>query len=72
MYPFPLASEILTEPLQLDAGDLVVSRKPGLGVEVDESVVERYPWIPGPWSEFRTDSPPETRAVTADHSLKWL
>jgi L-alanine-DL-glutamate epimerase-like enolase superfamily enzyme len=71
MYPFPLASEILKEPLQLDAGDLVVPRKPGLGVEVDESVVERYPWIPGPWSYFRTDSPPENRAVTADHSVKW-
>jgi L-alanine-DL-glutamate epimerase-like enolase superfamily enzyme len=71
MYPFPLAAEILKEPLQLDAGDLIVSRKPGLGVEVDESVVDRFPWIPGPWSRFRTDSPPETRAVTADHSLKW-
>jgi L-alanine-DL-glutamate epimerase-like enolase superfamily enzyme len=72
MYPFPLATEILKEPLQIDAGDLVVSLKPGLGVEVDESVVERYPWIPGPWSHFRTDSPPQTRAVTADHSLKWI
>lgn len=72
MYPFPLAAEILKTPLQLDAGDLIVPRTPGLGVEVDESVVERYPWIPGPWSYFRTDSPPENRAVTADHSLKWI
>ena len=71
MYPFPLAAEILKEPLELDAGDLIVPRKPGLGVEVDESVVERYPWIPGPWSYFRTDSPPENRAVMADHSLPW-
>jgi len=72
MYPFPLAAEILKEPLELDAGDLIVPRKPGLGVEVDESVVERYPWIPGPWSYFRTDSPPEKRAVMADHSVKWV
>lgn len=72
MYPFPLAAEILKEPLELDAGDLIVPRKPGLGVEVDESVVERYPWIPGPWSYFRTDSPPENRAVMADHSVKWV
>ena len=72
MYPFPLAAEILKSPLQLDGGDLIVPRTPGLGVEVDESVVERYPWIPGPWSYFRTDSPPENRAVTADHSLKWI
>lgn len=71
MYPFPLASEILTDPLELDHGDLIVPRGPGLGVTVDESIVERYPWIPGPWSWFRTDSPAETRAIMSDHSVKW-
>ena len=71
MYPFPLASEILKDPLDLEGGDLVVPRGPGLGVTVDESVIERYPWIPGPWSFFRIDSPPETLAVTSDHSVKW-
>jgi L-alanine-DL-glutamate epimerase-like enolase superfamily enzyme len=71
MYPFPLAAEILTEPLPIERGDLVVSRAPGLGVTVDETVVERYPWIPGPWSYFRIDSPAENRAVTSDHSLPW-
>jgi L-alanine-DL-glutamate epimerase-like enolase superfamily enzyme len=71
MYPFPLAEAMLKEPLQLDHGDLVVPREPGLGVTVDESIIERYPWLPGPWSYFRTDSPPETRAVTSDHSVKW-
>jgi L-alanine-DL-glutamate epimerase-like enolase superfamily enzyme len=71
MYPFPLAAEILEDPLPLDHGDLIVPREPGLGVTVDESVIERYPWIPGPWSLFRTDRPAETRGVTADHSVKW-
>jgi L-alanine-DL-glutamate epimerase-like enolase superfamily enzyme len=71
MYPFPLAAEIIKEPLTLDAGDLIVPSGPGLGVEVDESVISRYPWIPGPWSFFRLDSPPETWAVTSDHSVKW-
>jgi len=72
MYPFPLAAEILKRPLAIDAGDLLVPREPGLGVEVDESVIDRYPWIPGPWSFFRTDSPPETRAVMSDHSIPWI
>jgi L-alanine-DL-glutamate epimerase-like enolase superfamily enzyme len=71
MYPFPLAAEILTEQLELVRGDLLVPRTPGLGVTVDESVIERYPWLPGPWSYFRTDSPPKTRAVTSDHSVQW-
>ena len=54
------------------SGDISRRRaSPGLGVRVDESVIERYPWIPGPWSFFRVDSPPGTWAVTADHSVKW-
>ena len=71
MYPFPLAAEILTQPLEIERGELMVPRRPGLGVKVDERVIERYPWIPGPWSLFRTDSPAETRAVTSDHSVQW-
>ncbi|HWQ56243.1 MAG TPA: mandelate racemase/muconate lactonizing enzyme family protein [Bryobacteraceae bacterium] len=71
MYPFPLAAEILKDPLTLDHGDLIVPREPGLGVAVDESVIERYPWIPGPWSYFRTDSPARIMAVTSDHSIQW-
>jgi L-alanine-DL-glutamate epimerase-like enolase superfamily enzyme len=71
MYPFPLAAEILKDPLELDHGDLIVSRAPGLGVSIDESVIERYPWIPGPWSYFRTDHPAQIRAVMSDHSVQW-
>lgn len=71
MYPFPLAAEVLADPLQIDQGSLLVPREPGLGVKIDEQVFEKYPWIPGPWSFFRTDSPAETHAVTSDHSIKW-
>jgi L-alanine-DL-glutamate epimerase-like enolase superfamily enzyme len=71
MYPFPLASEILKTPLTIERGNLVVPAGPGLGVEIDESVIWRYPWIEGPWSFFTLDSPPGTFAVTADHSVKW-
>ncbi len=71
MYPFPLAAEILKDPLDIDGGNLRAPRGPGLGVTIDESVIGRYPWIPGPWSYFRTDAPAETRAVTSDHSVEW-
>ena len=66
MYPFPLAAEILNEPLALERGQLTVPREPGLGVTVNESVIEKYPWLPGPWSYFRTDSPAGRHAVTSD------
>ena len=72
MYPFPAADEILTEPLELQDGYLVMPDKPGIGVEIDESVIERYPHLPGPWSIFRIDSPPETLAVDGDHSVPWV
>ena len=72
MYPFPLADEILREPLAIEHGDLIVPKGPGLGIEIDERVVEKYPFIPGPWSFFKIDSPPETVAVTGDHSVKWV
>ncbi len=71
MYPFPLAAEILKEPLEIDHGDLIVPKGPGWGIEIDEAVIERYPWIPGPWSFFEIDSPREMRAVTSDHSAQW-
>ncbi len=71
MYPFPLAADILREPLEIDNGDLIVSRRPGLGVDVDETVIERYPWIEGPWSYFELAEPRGTFPVTADHSEKW-
>jgi L-alanine-DL-glutamate epimerase-like enolase superfamily enzyme len=72
MYPFPLADEILQEPLDIRDGYLHVPNGPGLGIDVNERVIEKYPWIPGPWSFFRIDSPAETIAVTGDHSVKWV
>ena len=72
MYPFPAADEILAEPLSLENGDLIVPKEPGLGIAIDEGVIARYPFQPGPWSIFRIDSPPETLAVSGDHSVKWV
>ncbi len=72
MYPFPLADEILREPLTIERGDLIVPDGPGLGVDVDERMINKYPFIPGPWSFFKINSPPETVAVTGDHSVKWV
>ena len=72
MYPFPLSDEILRDPLAIEGGDMIVPKGPGLGVEIDERVTEKYPFIPGPWSFFRIDSPAETVAVTGDHSVKWV
>ena len=72
MYPFPISEEILNEPLEIRQGPLIVPDSPGLGIAINERVVEKYPPIPGPWSFFRLYSPAETIAVTGDHSVKWV
>jgi L-alanine-DL-glutamate epimerase-like enolase superfamily enzyme len=72
MYPFPLADEILKDPLDIKNGILTVPDKPGIGIDINERVIEKYPFLPGPWSVFSIFSPPEKIAVTGDHSIKWI
>ena len=72
MYPFPLSDEMLKEPLSIQKGYLQVPDTPGLGIEINEAVIEKYPFIEGPWSFFQLNHPPETIAVTGDHSVKWI
>lgn len=71
LYPWPLAEEILAEPLQITNGELIVPRTPGLGIAINESVLDKYPWQPGPWSTFHLESPAKTFSVYNDHSVEW-
>ncbi len=72
MYPFTLSDELLKEPLNIHNGYLEISDRPGLGISIDESIWDKYPFIPGPWSFFDQKSPKRTVAVTGDHSIKWI
>jgi L-alanine-DL-glutamate epimerase-like enolase superfamily enzyme len=72
MYPFPLSDEILKDSLDIKGGYLTLPTGHGLGMEVNEKVIEKYPFIPGPWSFFHQTSPKSTIAVTGDHSVKWV
>ena len=72
MYPFPLAGEILKEQLSIKSGYLQVPDAPGIGIEINEEVIRKYPFIEGPWSFFTLDNSHETIAVTGDHSVKWV
>ncbi|RDI69852.1 mandelate racemase/muconate lactonizing enzyme family protein [Halopelagius longus] len=55
MYQFDVAFDIIEGVPAVDDGVLTLSDDPGLGVEVDLDVVERYPFVEGPWTEFRYD-----------------
>jgi L-alanine-DL-glutamate epimerase-like enolase superfamily enzyme len=55
MYPNELAFEILTDDLDVEDGTLEVPDGPGLGVTVDESCIEDYPFVDGAWTTFHYD-----------------
>ena len=55
MYPFELAFDLIEGEPAIEDGRLTVPDGPGLGVDVDTDVVEEYPFVEGPWTEFRYD-----------------
>lgn len=56
MYPFELAFDVINTDLNISSGRLEVPDAPGLGVDVNEDVVEAYPFEEGAWTEFRYNS----------------
>ena len=52
MYPFQLANDVLESPIDVTGGELTVPDGPGLGVDIDLDVLEEYPYVEGPWTEF--------------------
>ena len=55
MYPFDLAFDLIEGQPDVTDGVLSLSDDPGLGVEVNLDVVEEYPFVEGPWTEFHYD-----------------
>lgn len=45
MYPFPLASEIITTELDINDGKLTVPTGPGLGVDVNLDILDEYSYV---------------------------
>ncbi|MFC4440342.1 MULTISPECIES: mandelate racemase/muconate lactonizing enzyme family protein [Natrialbaceae] len=55
MYPFDLAFDIIEGQPAIENGRMTVSDAPGLGVDVDLNILEEYPFVDGPWTEFHYD-----------------
>nr|WP_233738109.1 enolase C-terminal domain-like protein [Halocatena pleomorpha] len=56
MYPFELAFDIIEGQPSVADGRMTVTDAPGLGVNVDLDVLESYPFIDGPWTEFQYET----------------
>jgi L-alanine-DL-glutamate epimerase-like enolase superfamily enzyme len=52
MYPFELAFDLVEGTLDVHDGKLTVPDGPGLGIEVNEDVVDEYPFVEGAWTTF--------------------
>ena len=52
MYPFDLAFDLMEGRPDIADGVLSVTDDPGLGVTVNMDVVDDYPFVEGPWTEF--------------------
>lgn len=52
MYPFDLAFDIIDGQPTIENGRMSVPDRPGLGIDVDLDVLEAYPFVDGPWTEF--------------------
>ncbi|MBL62693.1 MAG: hypothetical protein CMI30_04705 [Opitutae bacterium] len=71
MYPYPLSDELVPDAPKPVNGELPLPDGPGLGVKVDERMIDKYPYLPGPWSIFELESPPTKLALSGDHALPW-
>lgn len=49
-----LSEEILKTPLTFENGELVVPEAPGLGVEINETMIRKFPWKSGPASILKS------------------
>ena len=44
--------DILVDPIETKKGFVEVPNKPGLGIELDEKAMKKYPFVPGPLRVF--------------------
>lgn len=52
MYPFDLAFDLTEGEPPVTDGHLTLPDDPGLGFDLNPDVIDRYPYIEGPWTEF--------------------
>lgn len=50
-----LREELLIEPIDMVSGDLIVPDLPGLGVEITDDILEKYPYVPGTIQRFKVE-----------------
>jgi len=52
LFRWPLVEEILAKPLEIKNSYLTVPRGPGLGVDVSEEAMRKYPYVDIPYNAY--------------------
>lgn len=52
----PLREELLNQPLKMVNGEIIVPDEPGLGIHIDDEIIEKYAYIPGTEQRFKVES----------------
>ena len=52
----PLREELLNQPLKMVDGKLLVPEEPGLGIHLDDEIINKYPYKPGTEQRFKVES----------------
>jgi len=55
-------TEILKEPIRWEDGYIIPPTRPGLGVELNEEVAAKYPYIPVEAGTWMWDTPPDLQS----------
>ena len=53
--PNPLREALFIEPLKMEDGCLIVPDTPGLGIQVNDEIMDAFPYIPGAEQRFKVE-----------------
>ena len=51
----PLREELMNEPLKMVDGELLIPNTPGLGIHLDDEIINKYPYKPGTEQRFKVE-----------------
>ncbi|MBP5661976.1 MAG: mandelate racemase/muconate lactonizing enzyme family protein [Clostridia bacterium] len=51
----PLREELLNSPIQMKNGEILVPTDPGLGIHIDDKIIEKYAYIPHTEQRFKVE-----------------
>ncbi len=52
----PLREELLNEPLKIVDGEILIPNTPGLGIHINDEIIEKYAFIPGTEQRFKVET----------------